>query len=959
MRSPSVSPPGRNALAKQLARLAKDVGSIWIDARSLSAYVDDPRLKAGVLTLCGLAQDLVDVEVGVKLGSVPVASDRAEYPLFNLVELDDGDGRGGAGDGRRVDDPPIADGADRGLHILGDAPAMVPGGGDAGVGDRRVDESREIDAPGADAVAGHGEGGSEADGSPDTVRTVLAPAPAQKNREADCGLRVFKVDAPGLEPRFVRARKIIDVDQFLRAILPESKLDGVTVSPVDDPPANRLAARVAYEDIDYTRLKEAIFMPRKGTKSESRGSRERIAQLEDWRARQAKNPVPDDIPEWGRWSEFWVYLDVPGMLGKIPVNVISDGGREESGWHLEFRGPISSSGFYSYFLSNEVERARKVGIVQFALETASRLNAELRGDGGKLRRSKSNSRNPKKPKASSMSSETRAAVVETLRELGIHDCTARPGDSEHKTEPIGPPPETIRPEPSWEVGSRWQIEVKFGPTGFAVFDFHVMSDLDSGAHYRQVEVGRPSSLGFDPSVRVEIAHPKKLAGPREWSIELAERMMKDQLAANEQAVRRAEAESKRREDEPRWGRPQKFEVSIEIRIGTLAIIKAELRPEDADKGVWITWPMSMREAEYHERSDAEASVSPRALVESVAHARYKVAPSGPPGFQWGKPDRFIHQTAVDGKAATFRVRVEPNEREGAWIVTIAPPEWLDESPHIFDVDEHTADSCVVDDFVSDQIEAIVKAWREERGRPKKLVDMTEEELTEAVEAAKAKLDVADSNRPPAEKPLEPFPSTWEDLPVTELGDAPGKPKLTSRQANALSIKGIRTLGELQARLWEIPDLDGFRPQDYSRLRNMFDRWLEWHVRAKLDDGSAIDEELSHALLDRPESQARWRDLLRKGCDDKRLKQAIADEFASGIGSSYGKIGRVDHQAKGGKTPEFRWGAAHLRIAPLKGQALVDRVRRLLSIPFPVEAEPGRTPLPGQTSFIDLIPETAS
>ena len=110
-------------------------------------------------------------------------------------------------------------------------------------------------------------------------------------------------------------------------------------------------------------------------------------------------------------------------------------------------------------------------------------------------------------------------------------------------EPIGLPPSASRPQPSWEVGSRWEIDVKFGPSGFAVFDFEVVHDFGGGDDYRRVKVGRPGTLGFDPSIVEEVVKPAEVAGPREWSIELAERMTRNQLANN--SLRRSRSQARR------------------------------------------------------------------------------------------------------------------------------------------------------------------------------------------------------------------------------------------------------------------------------------------------------------------------------------------------------------------------------------------------------------------------------
>jgi hypothetical protein len=61
LRSSSAPPSRRKAVAKRAARLAKHVAAVWVDARSLSLHVEDPRLQTGEASLRRFLQDLVDV----------------------------------------------------------------------------------------------------------------------------------------------------------------------------------------------------------------------------------------------------------------------------------------------------------------------------------------------------------------------------------------------------------------------------------------------------------------------------------------------------------------------------------------------------------------------------------------------------------------------------------------------------------------------------------------------------------------------------------------------------------------------------------------------------------------------------------------------------------------------------------------------------------------------------------
>jgi hypothetical protein len=94
----------------------------------------------------------------------------------------------------------------------------------------------------------------------------------------------------------------------------------------------------------------------------------------------------------------------------------------------------------------------------------------------------------------------------------------------------------------------------------------------------------------------------------------------------------------------------------------------------------------------------------------------------------------------------------------------------------------------------------------------------------------------------------------------------------------------------------------------------------------------MDAALIHSLHSFTEADQRWVSHREKGLNDDHLRQAIAVEF--GI---YGGASRPEtHCYQGGSDPKF-WLAS---ISPhgkptLKGQPLLERVRSLLAIPYPL------------------------
>jgi hypothetical protein len=93
----------------------------------------------------------------------------------------------------------------------------------------------------------------------------------------------------------------------------------------------------------------------------------------------------------------------------------------------------------------------------------------------------------------------------------------------------------------------------------------------------------------------------------------------------------------------------------------------------------------------------------------------------------------------------------------------------------------------------------------------------------------------------------------------------------------------------------------------------------------------INAALLRSLHQVQNADKRWRKFQKRGLTDTELKQAIAEEFGIFGGGSHPEW----HNHQGGEDPKF-W----LSISPggkptLRGQPLLDRVRELLKIPYPL------------------------
>jgi hypothetical protein len=94
----------------------------------------------------------------------------------------------------------------------------------------------------------------------------------------------------------------------------------------------------------------------------------------------------------------------------------------------------------------------------------------------------------------------------------------------------------------------------------------------------------------------------------------------------------------------------------------------------------------------------------------------------------------------------------------------------------------------------------------------------------------------------------------------------------------------------------------------------------------------IDTALLRSLHQVERADKRWRKYQKRGLTDAELKEAIADEFGIYGGGTFPEW----HCHQGGADPKF-WleSIAACGKPTLRGQPLLERVRELLKIPYPL------------------------
>lgn len=93
----------------------------------------------------------------------------------------------------------------------------------------------------------------------------------------------------------------------------------------------------------------------------------------------------------------------------------------------------------------------------------------------------------------------------------------------------------------------------------------------------------------------------------------------------------------------------------------------------------------------------------------------------------------------------------------------------------------------------------------------------------------------------------------------------------------------------------------------------------------------VDAALRSSLHSFTEADERWSQHRKRGLTDAELKQAIAFEFGIGGGGSHPEW----HCHQGSADPKFWLSITDHGKPTLRGQPLLERVRVLLKIPYPV------------------------
>jgi hypothetical protein len=99
----------------------------------------------------------------------------------------------------------------------------------------------------------------------------------------------------------------------------------------------------------------------------------------------------------------------------------------------------------------------------------------------------------------------------------------------------------------------------------------------------------------------------------------------------------------------------------------------------------------------------------------------------------------------------------------------------------------------------------------------------------------------------------------------------------------------------------------------------------------------VDAALRSSLHSFTEADKRWRKHQKRGLTDAEMKKAdswcgaLAYEFGIGGGGSHPEW----HQHQGGADPKFWFSISQHGKPRLRGQPLLERVRELLKIPYPL------------------------
>lgn len=93
----------------------------------------------------------------------------------------------------------------------------------------------------------------------------------------------------------------------------------------------------------------------------------------------------------------------------------------------------------------------------------------------------------------------------------------------------------------------------------------------------------------------------------------------------------------------------------------------------------------------------------------------------------------------------------------------------------------------------------------------------------------------------------------------------------------------------------------------------------------------VDAALFRSLHQMERADKRWLKHQKRGLTDAELKDAIAYEFGIFGGGSHPEW----HNHQGGEDPKFWLSISYSGKPTLRGQPLLERVRELLKIPYPL------------------------
>lgn len=365
----------------------------------------------------------------------------------------------------------------------------------------------------------------------------------------------------------------------------------------------------------------------------------------------------------------------------------------------------------------------------------------------------------------------------------------------------------------------------------AAFEFTFLKRLPKDPEGYTVLIGLPAFLGFttDEMIYVVGEITAESCEPRQWAEQLAGKMLRDQVEATELAAVRA-ARTK-----------AEAELAAEKADPTLLINKSDAEIDELVKQVEVKGklPKAWGTAGLIERDGHTFIFGPGNLLKNgeteypieIAHngvirlvmaTEYEVLENDPsgwcdeylllaqksegdapvelaeaPGFHWGNPARFVHKTSVEGREATFEVEVSRDPTSESWFMSIIPPTWFASSAYDFEVDDDTAESVIVDDFASTQIDTMISAYKREKARD---LAATRKQFDEKWDGLKEKASQPASE--PESKPRKDLLLLKSLLPPGDKGDmGPARRRWDKRIADGASDAELQTAISNEYQRW--------------------------------------------------------------------------------------------------------------------------------------------------------------